>query len=61
MLIRKSIKSDINSLLPIFDEARRTIAALGIDQWQNGYPSESVILADVEKKQIDFLLVEKSR
>ena len=51
MLIRKSDKLDINSLMPIFDEARKTIAALGIDQWQNGYPSESVILADVEKKQ----------
>ena len=51
MLIRKSDKSDIKFLMPIFDEARRTIAALGIDQWQNGYPSENVILADVELAQ----------
>ena len=51
MAIRRSTKSDINFLMPIFDEARRTIAALGIDQWQNGYPSEGVILADIEKSQ----------
>ena len=51
MLIRKTTRSDIASLMPIFDEARRTISALGIDQWQNGYPSENVISADVEKNQ----------
>lgn len=51
MLIRKSTKSDIHALMPIFEEARKTIAALGIDQWQNGYPSEAVVLADIEKDQ----------
>ena len=51
MLIRKSDNSDIKFLMPIFEEARRTIAALGIDQWQNGYPSEDVILDDIEKAQ----------
>ena len=51
MLIRKSDKSDVKYLMPIFEEARGTIAALGIDQWQNGYPSEDVILADVELAQ----------
>jgi hypothetical protein len=35
MKIRKSSVSDIDSLLEIFSEARKTIAALGIDQWQN--------------------------
>lgn len=50
-MIRKSTKDDVKSIMPIFEEARGTIAALGIDQWQNGYPSEEVILADVEKEQ----------
>ena len=49
MLIRKSCAADLPSLMPIFEEARGTIAALGIDQWQNGYPSEQVVLADIEK------------
>ncbi len=51
MLIRKTTKEDIKEIMPIFEEARKTIAALGIDQWQNGYPSEEVILADIEKDQ----------
>ena len=51
MLIRKTTKNDIKEIMPIFEEARGTIAALGIDQWQNGYPSDDVILSDVEKKQ----------
>ena len=50
-MIRKTTKEDIKEIMPIFDEARGTIAALGIDQWQNGYPSEEVIFADIEKDQ----------
>ncbi len=51
MLIRKTEITDLDVVMPIFDEARATIAALGIDQWQNGYPSEEVIKADIEKEQ----------
>jgi len=51
MLIRKTTKEDIKEIMPIFEEARGTIATLGIDQWQNGYPSEDVIVSDIEKRQ----------
>ena len=51
MIIRKTTMSDIGEVMPIFEEARKTIAALGIDQWQNGYPSEDVIIADIELGQ----------
>ena len=37
----------MEALNALFAEARATIAALGIDQWQNGYPSLSVIEEDV--------------
>ena len=47
MIIRKSTASDLDTLMNIFDEARSTIAALGIDQWQNGYPSRDVISDDI--------------
>ena len=47
MSIRTSTITDLNDLMPLFDEARRTIAALGIDQWQDGYPSRSVIEEDI--------------
>ncbi len=33
MTIRKATDNDIEEIMPIFEEARRTIAALGIDQW----------------------------
>lgn len=49
--IRKTAESDLIALMPIFDEARSTIAALGIDQWQNGYPNREVILSDIAKDQ----------
>ncbi len=51
IVIRKTRREDIRAIMPIFDEARRTIATLGIDQWQNGYPSEEVILSDIELEQ----------
>ena len=51
MITRKTTIADIGEVMPIFEEARKTIAALGIDQWQNGYPSEDVIVADVELDQ----------
>lgn len=51
MKIRASNASDLDHLMPIFDEARRTIAVLGIDQWQNGYPSREVIEADIARQQ----------
>ena len=49
MTIRRSTYQDLDALMPIFDEARGTIAALGIDQWQNGYPSRDVISEDIDK------------
>ena len=49
--IRKANLSDLEYIMPIFAEARATIATLGIDQWQNGYPSEDIIREDIEKKQ----------
>ena len=51
MTIRPTAKADADALLALFAEARGTIAALGIDQWQNGYPSEEVIKEDIAKEQ----------
>ena len=48
MNIRQSAFSDLDRLMEIFDEARYTISLLGIDQWQDGYPSLDVIRRDIE-------------
>ena len=47
MVIRETKREDLGAIMPIFDEARATIATLGIDQWQNGYPSREVIECDI--------------
>lgn len=49
MNIRCSHIRDLPDLMDIFGEAQKTMAALGIDQWQNGYPSEAVIQEDIVK------------
>jgi len=47
MQIRLATLRDLDRLMPLFEEARGTIAALGIDQWQDGYPSRPVIEEDI--------------
>lgn len=49
MTIRQATVSDLEALMALFDEARGTIATLGIDQWQDGYPSREVVADDVAK------------
>ena len=46
MEIIKATASHAEAMLELFSEARATIAALGIDQWQNGYPSHEVVEED---------------
>ena len=47
MEIRKTTPGDVDAVMNIIEEARRTIAALGIDQWQNGSPNRFMIEEDV--------------
>ncbi|MBQ8187227.1 MAG: GNAT family N-acetyltransferase [Clostridia bacterium] len=49
MEIRKTTTADLDAVMEILNEARRTIAQLGIDQWQDGYPTADVILDDIAK------------
>ena len=45
--IRKATAADLGSMTSIFEEARKSIATLGIDQWQDGYPGEADLMADI--------------
>ena len=47
MEFRKSTINDIDRILEIFDGARKRIAELGINQWQDGYPHEEIIREDI--------------
>ena len=45
--IRKTQEGDLEKVTEILDEARGTIAKLGINQWQDGYPNRTVIEEDL--------------
>ena len=49
MTIRHATAADTAALISLFDEARATIARLGIDQWQDGYPHRHVIEDGIER------------
>lgn len=44
---RKTNSIDIDSIMEILAEGRASLASLGIDQWQGGYPHRGVIEGDV--------------
>lgn len=45
--IRRATAEDLDAIMSIIEEARRTIAALGIDQWQSGSPNRAMIQEDI--------------
>ena len=47
MQFRKTTMEDIARVCEIFDGARETMHARGIDQWTDGYPAASDIEADI--------------
>lgn len=47
MEIRKATAGDLDAMQVLFDEARGTIAALGINQWQNGDPKPETVREDI--------------
>lgn len=55
MTVRLCTSADTEALLALFDEARKTIATLGIDQWQKGYPSREAVEEDL-KAERSYLL-----
>ena len=57
--IVKTTKKDIDRVMVILGEARRSIGKLGIDQWQYGYPSRDIIKDDVDKR-ISYIVKDDS-
>ena len=47
MVIRQAGEKDLKKIIEIFAEARVTIASLGIDQWQDGYPTREIVEEDL--------------
>lgn len=47
MLIRLANSADITAIMNIVHGAQEALRELGIDQWQDGYPTADVILKDI--------------
>lgn len=50
MKIRNAALCDLPYLLEMLENAKASLRALGIDQWQNGYPNENTLREDIQNK-----------
>ena len=46
-IIRPAESRDLDAIIAVVANARAAIRALGIDQWQDGYPEPEIIAADI--------------
>lgn len=58
MLFRKAEESDIGRIMEVIAEARDSLACLGIDQWQRGYPTREVFATDCARGE-SYVAVEE--
>ena len=49
-MIRRATTDDIAEIMSIVADAQLSLRELGIDQWQDGYPSKDVIAGDIMSK-----------
>ena len=49
MILRKTTYPDIHAVMDIIHTAQRSLREMGINQWQNNYPDETVITNDINK------------
>lgn len=49
MILRKTTYADIDAVMEIIHTAQRSLSESGVNQWQNNYPDETQIRADIDK------------
>ena len=47
MQIRKAVYEDVKQMMHIVHQAQSDLKAMNVDQWQNGYPNETVLKQDI--------------
>lgn len=52
LTFRKAVPADLPAMLALVKQAQAFMATLGIDQWQDGYPSEEILAEDIRLKRI---------
>ena len=60
MEFRKALPSDLTRIMEIIKEAQHYLKELGIDQWQNQYPSEATLLTDIHHGH-GYVLVDEDK
>ena len=48
MIIRSANSGDLSRILEIYGVAKQSLRAMGIDQWQDGYPNADSVRTDIE-------------
>lgn len=51
MKFRKANQSDLKQMMTIVTHAQKDLKAMNVDQWQNGYPNETVLTEDILKEK----------
>ncbi len=59
MKIVPAQKTDLASIMKAIKCAQKYLAGLGIDQWQDGYPNEEIILKDILNKE-SYLVINEN-
>ena len=47
MEIRLAFPNEVAAVMKVIEDARKTLAKSGSDQWQNGYPNADIIIDDI--------------
>ena len=47
MEIRLAFPNEVDAVMKVIEDARKTLAKAGRDQWQNGYPNADIIIDDI--------------
>lgn len=51
MMLRRSTKEDLYNIMKIINEGKEFLKKNNVNQWQNGYPNEEVILNDISNNE----------
>ena len=51
MEIRMAYPNEINRIMEIIQDGKDSLAAAGVDQWQDGYPDQEIIFEDILESQ----------
>lgn len=59
-MIRKAKIADIEQIMEIIHDAQSLLSSLGVDQWQDGYPTAEIIHSDINNGEC-FVVVEEGQ